>query len=396
MKYDIFISYRRIGGQEIARSLKSELELRGYHVFLDYDDLKDGVFDQRIMDAIENSPIFMIILSPHALDYCMNEGDWVRKEIEYALQQNCHIIPINPDQKFEGFPYELPISIKSELGQHQFSEIMMGQLFKASINKMIQERIEPIITQLNRIKTEDNFGAIIHIEADMDCQVLRFGKRTCLVKANEDKEIRLRKGKHKMEFISLENKVDRKSMIFIVEDNDMEDILTVELLPIKETRLKKEMERKQKELEIWQKERLQKKRVQTSIVDNYKSQEIIKTVVPEDARPKFKPVGKIDLDKLNRRPVQEKEQELNKITEENEEVLKIGQYDFVSKINYDFMKQCIDLTAANQYTCPKIKSKKEKRKEKEEKEQQRQIRREQMKEDILKEIRSTTSNTKKD
>lgn len=30
--------------------------------------------------------------------------------------------------------------------------------------------------------------------------------------------------------------------------------------------------------------------------------EEIKTVVPEDARPKFKPVGKIDLDKLNRRP----------------------------------------------------------------------------------------------
>ena len=31
--------------------------------------------------------------------------------------------------------------------------------------------------------------------------------------------------------------------------------------------------------------------------------EEIKTVVPEDVRPKFKPVGKIDLDKLNRRPV---------------------------------------------------------------------------------------------
>lgn len=37
--------------------------------------------------------------------------------------------------------------------------------------------------------------------------------------------------------------------------------------------------------------------------------EEIKTVVPEDTRPKFKPVGKIDLDKLNRRPSVEKPEE---------------------------------------------------------------------------------------
>ena len=37
--------------------------------------------------------------------------------------------------------------------------------------------------------------------------------------------------------------------------------------------------------------------------------EEIKTVVPEDVRPKFKPVGKIDLDKLNRRPAPAPEKE---------------------------------------------------------------------------------------
>ena len=35
--------------------------------------------------------------------------------------------------------------------------------------------------------------------------------------------------------------------------------------------------------------------------EKQKSEDVIKTVVPEDARPKFKPVGKIDLDKLNGR-----------------------------------------------------------------------------------------------
>ena len=40
-----------------------------------------------------------------------------------------------------------------------------------------------------------------------------------------------------------------------------------------------------------------------------KSEDVIKTVVPEDARPKFKPVGKIDLDKLNGRKTDKVEKE---------------------------------------------------------------------------------------
>ena len=65
----------------------------------------------------------------------------------------------------------------------------------------------------------------------------------------------------------------------------------------------------------------QKDRNKVSVaIDGYEKEapekakpEEIKTVVPEEARPKFKPVGMIDLDKLNRKPapapVQEKEEE---------------------------------------------------------------------------------------
>lgn len=63
MLYDIFISYRREGGKEWARSLKSELERRGYRVFLDFDELKDGVFDRRIMEAIDAAPIYNFIVT---------------------------------------------------------------------------------------------------------------------------------------------------------------------------------------------------------------------------------------------------------------------------------------------------------------------------------------------
>ena len=77
--------------------------------------------------------------------------------------------------------------------------------------------------------------------------------------------------------------------------------------------------------ERFSQERQSKDRNKASVsIDGYRETqekakpEEIKTVVPEDARPKFKPVGKIDLDKLNRRPApaQEKEKEAEKAVEE--------------------------------------------------------------------------------
>ena len=53
--YDIFISYRRDGGAQYARILQLMLQQRGYRVFLDYDELKEGIFGKRIKDAINLS-----------------------------------------------------------------------------------------------------------------------------------------------------------------------------------------------------------------------------------------------------------------------------------------------------------------------------------------------------
>ena len=97
MQYDVFISYRRVGGKEYARLLKPELEKRGFEVFLDFDELSDGVFDQRIKDAISASPVFLLILSRGALDRCVNEGDWVRcgHSRRYFCHRRCSYLGAN-------------------------------------------------------------------------------------------------------------------------------------------------------------------------------------------------------------------------------------------------------------------------------------------------------------
>ncbi|MBS1438133.1 MAG: translation initiation factor IF-2 [Bacteroides sp.] len=189
-----------------------------------------------------------------------------------------------------------------------------------------------------------------------------------------------------------------------------------------------------------------------------KKPEVIETVVPEDVRPKFKPVGKIDLDGLKKKKkpavvepaetpvVQEgpakpepenKQAEVEKTEVKTEEApvqqpqveekqepkqpeikaeelkpepmeeekkqqsVQENKEDEVFKIRPTEFKSKInvvgqiDLAALNQSTRPKKKSKEEKKKEREEKDKQRLEQRKQMKDAIIKEIRKSDEKTDK-
>ena len=189
-----------------------------------------------------------------------------------------------------------------------------------------------------------------------------------------------------------------------------------------------------------------------------KKPEVIETVVPEDVRPKFRPVGKIDLDGLKKKKkpavvepaetpvVQEgpakpepenKQAEVEKTEVKTEEApvqqpqveekqepkqpeikaeelkpepmeeekkqqsVQENKEDEVFKIRPTEFKSKInvvgqiDLAALNQSTRPKKKSKEEKKKEREENDKQRQEQRKQMKDAIIKEIRKSDEKTDK-
>ena len=189
-----------------------------------------------------------------------------------------------------------------------------------------------------------------------------------------------------------------------------------------------------------------------------KKPEVIETVVPEDVRPKFRPVGKIDLDGLKKKKkpavvepaetpvVQEgpakpepenKQAEVEKTEVKTEEApvqqpqveekqepkqpeikaeelkpepmeeekkqqsVQENKEDEVFKIRPTEFKSKInvvgqiDLAALNQSTRPKKKSKEEKKKEREDKDKQRQEQRKQMKDAIIKEIRKSDEKTDK-
>ena len=93
-KYDIFISYRRQGGEDEAWKLKFSLEKMGYRVFMDREALRSGDFNEQLYRRIEECRDFLLVCSAHALDRCKNEDDWVRKEVTHAIEKKKNIIPV--------------------------------------------------------------------------------------------------------------------------------------------------------------------------------------------------------------------------------------------------------------------------------------------------------------
>lgn len=183
LQYDIFISYRRNGGAQYARILQLMLQQRGYNVFLDYDELKDGIFGKRIKAAISAAPIFILVLSRNSMNRCVNEDDWLREEISHAIHENKHIIPLDPDKSFDGVPEDVPKDIKAVAYDYQRSELDFGQALGVTVDLMVKDRIAPIlgIRTVQRHKDKD-FSAAQETLRKNDAHNL-FMKRICLATA---------------------------------------------------------------------------------------------------------------------------------------------------------------------------------------------------------------------
>ena len=113
MVYDIFISYRRKGaGAGVAGELQAKLENLGYKVFLDVDEIGSGQFPEQIERAISECKDFILVLSPGTLDRCVEEEDWVRREILQAQNQNKNIIGVGLPGFFMPEAESLPDPLK--------------------------------------------------------------------------------------------------------------------------------------------------------------------------------------------------------------------------------------------------------------------------------------------
>jgi hypothetical protein len=158
VNHDVFISYRRDSGAAEARLLRQSLMARGVKVFLDVTDLRRGYFDDELLKRISAAPNFIAVLTPGALDRCVEAQDWMRQEIAHAIRERRNIVPVIVGE-FE-FPSALPDDL-TNLPRHQ--GIQYSHQYFDAMTQSIVESLE--LAAGPRPQTEDPGRVVDEVHA---------------------------------------------------------------------------------------------------------------------------------------------------------------------------------------------------------------------------------------
>uniref|UniRef100_A0A8C0X866 NAD(+) hydrolase SARM1 n=1 Tax=Castor canadensis TaxID=51338 RepID=A0A8C0X866_CASCN len=143
---DVFISYRRNSGSQLASLLKVHLQLHGFSVFIDVEKLEAGKFEDKLIQSVMGARNFVLVLSAGALDKCMQDHDckdWVHKEIVTALSCGKNIVPV-----IDGFEWPeqaLPEDMQAVLTfngikwSHEYQEATIEKIIRFLQGRSSQE-----------------------------------------------------------------------------------------------------------------------------------------------------------------------------------------------------------------------------------------------------------------
>ena len=108
----VFISYRRTNFYT-ALAVYQYLTQNGYDAFFDYQSIDAGDFSKAILENIAARAHFVLVLSSSALERCSEPNDWLRREIETAMELKRNIVPL----MMEGFDFGSPTTIQALSGK---------------------------------------------------------------------------------------------------------------------------------------------------------------------------------------------------------------------------------------------------------------------------------------
>ena len=163
----VFISYRR---KDISWALAvyQYLTSHNYDVFFDYTSLSGGDFEQVIVSNIKARAHFLLILTPTALDRCNEPGDWLRREMETAIDERRNIIPLF----FDGFNFSSPsvteklTSKLAAINRYNGLEVPAGYFLEAMqrlssryLDVPLNAVIHPVSTEVRKAVKEEQIAA---------------------------------------------------------------------------------------------------------------------------------------------------------------------------------------------------------------------------------------------
>jgi tetratricopeptide (TPR) repeat protein len=155
----VFISYRRSVHKHLSLLLFKDLRARGFDTFRDSDTMGAGEFEKIILNQIAARTHFVVLLSYGTLERCSEPGDWLRREIEYALDTGRNIIPVLVDGfKFNDAEKHLTDKL-SRLKDFQAQPLYTEEteLYEVGLDKLANQKLRmPIYApELHRVLPAD-------------------------------------------------------------------------------------------------------------------------------------------------------------------------------------------------------------------------------------------------
>ena len=177
---DIFISYRRIDGRDIARTIQLALGKEGFeHVFFDYSSMREGMFNEQIITAINHCKDYILVLSPQSMLRCSEPQDWVARELQTAIDAGCKIIPVQINDPFDAWPDDFPKKFNF-IKQIEFLTLRTDEYFSDSIRRLIGW-LDSKPTLIDN--TQDGFTLSVHV--DETCELYVDGVKLQKVKCGK-------------------------------------------------------------------------------------------------------------------------------------------------------------------------------------------------------------------
>ena len=111
--YDVFISYRRSDGSEIASLLAEYLRAKGLRVFFDKNEIKDSQdFKDRIENSLRQAPNYLLIATTAAFQFYTDQEDWVKREMEIPSNLLEHVARRIGEGVRSSFPAVTSVRVK--------------------------------------------------------------------------------------------------------------------------------------------------------------------------------------------------------------------------------------------------------------------------------------------
>ena len=247
-KYDVFISYSRKDSEfaeKVCAVFDAYKKFYKFEYFFDREEIKSAnEYLERISEAISecNTMFFLASKNSYSSRFCS-------KELLFANEYNVTIHRYCIDNS------KPPKKINLLLIDQHFQEVstcpiekMVCQVLSDALKKDIlplsdlNNASKDILQHqykeddgIELVKGETNC-ALVNIETDIDCRILRFGKEIAVARAAEFSSIRLPKGKHKLAFVELTEGLERYECLLDVKDIEYEDFIEVKLLDKYNTR----------------------------------------------------------------------------------------------------------------------------------------------------------------